>query len=89
MSHLLLLHPQILLKAFLRRHLRRHTLRHPYARCFQCRHSRVYDGSENSCRRSGFQASNVLSGMAAATGLAILDDGDGVDAGDPVRVILL
>jgi len=35
------------------------------------------------------QASNVLSGMAAATGLAVVEDGDGVDAGEPVPVILL
>jgi hypothetical protein len=31
----------------------------------------------------------VLSGMAAATGLAILPDGDGVDVGQPVDVLLL
>jgi molybdopterin molybdotransferase len=41
------------------------------------------------CERAGFQASNVLSGMAAATGLAILPDGDGIDAGEAVEVILL
>ncbi len=35
------------------------------------------------------QASNVLSAMAAANGLALLPDGDGVDAGDPVTVMLL
>lgn len=39
--------------------------------------------------RSGEQASNVLSGMAAANGLAILPDGDGLTPGDPVDVILL
>ena len=41
------------------------------------------------CERSGDQASNVLSGMAAARGLAVLDDGDGVAAGASVRVMLL
>ena len=37
---------------------------------------RVEDG-RYVCERAGFQASNVLSGMAAATGLALLPDGDG------------
>jgi molybdopterin molybdotransferase len=41
------------------------------------------------CERSGVQASNVLSGMAAATGLAVLADGEGADAGETVPVILL
>jgi molybdopterin molybdotransferase len=41
------------------------------------------------CERSGFQASNVLSGLAAATGLALLPDGTGVQAGDEVEVLLL
>jgi molybdenum cofactor synthesis domain-containing protein len=41
------------------------------------------------CARSGFQASNVLSGMARANGLALLADGDGIAAGDPVPVMLL
>ena len=36
------------------------------------------------CERAGVQASNVLSGMAAANGLALLPDGDGVDAGGEV-----
>jgi hypothetical protein len=31
----------------------------------------------------------VLSGMAAASGLARLEDGEGIEAGDPVPVILL
>jgi molybdopterin molybdotransferase len=39
--------------------------------------------------RSGTQASNVLSGMAMANGLALLPDGDGVAEGDPVDVMLL
>jgi molybdopterin biosynthesis enzyme len=41
------------------------------------------------CARSGDQASNVLSGMASANGLALLDDGEGVDAGAEVRILLL
>jgi molybdopterin molybdotransferase len=41
------------------------------------------------CRRSGFQASNVLSGMANANGLALIGDGDGVEAGATLRVMLL
>jgi molybdopterin molybdotransferase len=40
-------------------------------------------------RRSGFQASNVLSGMANANGLAIIPDGDGVERGDVVKVMLI
>ncbi len=47
------------------------------------------DDGRYVCARSGDQASNVLSGMASANGLALLDDGDGVDAGDEVRVLLL
>jgi len=38
---------------------------------------------------SGVQASNVLSALAAANGLALLHDGDGVEAGDEVCVMLL
>jgi molybdopterin molybdotransferase len=41
------------------------------------------------CERAGVQASNVLSGMASANGLALLPDGDGVEAGADVRVLLL
>jgi molybdenum cofactor synthesis domain-containing protein len=48
-----------------------------------------YDGGQYVCERSGVQASNVLSGMAAATGLARLENGEGVEAGDAVQVILL
>jgi molybdenum cofactor synthesis domain-containing protein len=47
------------------------------------------DGGVLQCARSGGQASNVLSAMAAANGLALLPDGDGVEAGDTVRVLLL
>ena len=48
-----------------------------------------YEDGRYVCERAGVQASNVLSGMAAASGLAILEDGDGVNAGDSVEVILL
>lgn len=41
------------------------------------------------CERSGDQASNVLSGMAAARGLAVLADGQGVQPGGTVAVMLL
>jgi molybdenum cofactor synthesis domain-containing protein len=39
--------------------------------------------------RTGDQASNVLSAMAAANGLALLPDGDGAAEGDDVRVMRL
>ena len=39
--------------------------------------------------RSGAQASNVLSGMALANGLALIPDGDGVAAGAELDVMLL
>ena len=39
--------------------------------------------------RSGAQASNVLSGMALANGLALLPDGNGVAEGDHLDVMLL
>jgi molybdenum cofactor synthesis domain-containing protein len=42
-----------------------------------------------ACARAGFQASNVLSGMAEASGLALIPDGPGVDAGGDVDVLLL
>jgi molybdopterin biosynthesis enzyme len=38
---------------------------------------------------TGVQASNVLSAMALADGLALLPDGDGVAAGQPVDVLRL
>jgi molybdopterin molybdotransferase len=47
------------------------------------------DDGRYVCARSGDQASNVLSGMASANGLALLDDGEGVDAGAEIRVLLL
>ncbi len=49
---------------------------------------RVEDG-RYVCERAGVQASNVLSGMAAANGLALIADGEGVDAGAEVPVLLL
>jgi molybdopterin biosynthesis enzyme len=48
-----------------------------------------YEDGGYVCERAGFQASNVLSGMAAASGLAVVADGDGIDVGEPVPVILL
>jgi molybdopterin molybdotransferase len=44
---------------------------------------------EYRCERSGGQASNVLSAMANANGLAMLPDGEGAAPGDPVEVMLL
>jgi molybdenum cofactor synthesis domain-containing protein len=49
---------------------------------------RIEDG-RYVCERAGVQASNVLSGMAAANGLVLLPDGEGVGAGDEVEVLLL
>jgi molybdopterin molybdotransferase len=40
-------------------------------------------------RSAGGQGSHHLTAMARAQGLAVLPDGDGVGAGDPVRVLLL
>jgi molybdopterin molybdotransferase len=48
----------------------------------------VVDGAYVAVR-SGEQASNVLSGMANANGLALLRDGPGPAAGEPVDVMLL
>ncbi len=39
-------------------------------------------------RSAGGQASHHLTGMAAADGLALLPDGAGLDAGDPISVLL-
>jgi molybdenum cofactor synthesis domain-containing protein len=47
------------------------------------------DDGRYVCERAGAQASNVLSGMAGANGLALLPDGDGVGAGGDVGVLLL
>jgi molybdenum cofactor synthesis domain-containing protein len=48
-----------------------------------------YDDGRYLATRSGAQASNALAAMAIANGLALLPDGDGVKAGDPVKVMLL
>jgi molybdenum cofactor synthesis domain-containing protein len=47
------------------------------------------DGGRLVAARAGGQASNVLTAMANANGLALLPDGGGVTAGDPVDVMLL
>jgi molybdopterin molybdotransferase len=47
------------------------------------------DGDSWSAARTGDQASNVLSATAAANGLALLPDGDGVPEGGAVRVMRL
>jgi molybdopterin molybdotransferase len=47
------------------------------------------DGGRYVATRAGAQASNVLSGMAAANGLALIADGDGVEAGAELPVLLL
>jgi molybdenum cofactor synthesis domain-containing protein len=48
-----------------------------------------YEDGRYVAERSGAQASNVLSGMAAANGLALLPDGAGPDTGDELDVMLL
>jgi molybdopterin molybdotransferase len=48
-----------------------------------------HDAGRFLAARTGAQESNVLSATAAANGLALLPDGDGVQAGDPVRVMRL
>jgi molybdenum cofactor synthesis domain-containing protein len=50
---------------------------------------RVDDRGRYRVARSGTQASNALTAMAAADGLALLHDGPGVEAGDELRVMLL
>ena len=50
---------------------------------------RVDEHGRYRVSRSGTQASNALSGLAAADGLALLPDGPGIEAGDEVRVMLL
>jgi molybdenum cofactor synthesis domain-containing protein len=48
-----------------------------------------YEKGRYVAERSGAQASNALAALALANGLALLPDGDGVAAGDTVRVMLL
>jgi molybdopterin molybdotransferase len=50
--------------------------------------TRAFDGGFLATR-SGVQASNVLSGMARANGLALLPDGEGVAEGDDLTVLVL
>ena len=49
----------------------------------------TYEDGRYVAVRSGAQASNVLSGMAAANGLALIPDGPGFDQGDVLDVMLL
>lgn len=48
-----------------------------------------YEDGRYLAERSGAQGSNALAAMAVANGLALLPDGEGVEAGAPVRVMLL
>jgi molybdenum cofactor synthesis domain-containing protein len=49
----------------------------------------TYEDGRYVVVRSGAQASNVLSGMAAANGLALLPDGPGLEPGTELDVMLL
>ena len=49
----------------------------------------VDDGALRRATARASQASNVLAAHGAANGLALLPDGDGVEAGDRVTVMLL
>jgi molybdopterin molybdotransferase len=49
----------------------------------------IRDGRRLLAEETGVQASNVLSAMALASGLALIPDGPGVSAGEPVEVMLL
>ena len=49
----------------------------------------TWEGDGYVVTSTGVQESNVLSATAAANGLALLPDGEGVAAGDPVAVMLL
>jgi molybdenum cofactor synthesis domain-containing protein len=49
----------------------------------------TWSGEGYRASTTGAQASNVLSATAAANGLALIPDGDGVHEGDPVTVMLL
>jgi molybdopterin molybdotransferase len=48
-----------------------------------------WEGDGYVARSTGSQASNALTATALANGLALLPDGDGIAAGDPVQVLLL
>ena len=49
----------------------------------------TWDGVGYVATSTGVQESNVLSATAAANGLALLPDGEGVAAGDPIDVMLI
>jgi molybdopterin molybdotransferase len=48
-----------------------------------------YEDGRYIAERSGVQASNALAALAVANGLALLPDGEGAEAGDTIRVMLL
>jgi molybdopterin molybdotransferase len=47
------------------------------------------DSGRLVARSAGGQGSHQLAAMAVANGLVILPDGEGVPAGEPVRVMLI
>jgi molybdopterin molybdotransferase len=64
--------------------------RHPDGKTYFVRVTAAVDGAGVvHVRSSGGQGSHQLGAMARADGLAVLPDGEGVDAGDPVAVVLL
>jgi len=63
--------------------------RHPDGKTHFSRVAVTEDGDEFRVRSSGGQGSHQLMGMATANGLAVLPDGEGVEAGSPVEVMLL
>ncbi|HZN13832.1 MAG TPA: gephyrin-like molybdotransferase Glp [Acidimicrobiales bacterium] len=65
--------------------------RRPDGKTHYARVAAFWDGVDGRVRvrSAGAQGSHVLSGLAAANGLAVLPDGGGVRAGDDVRVLLL
>lgn len=65
--------------------------RHPDGKVHFVRVACAYDDAAGRwlVRSAGGQASNLLMAMAAADGLAVLPDGDGVGAGEPVGLLLL
>ena len=63
--------------------------RHPDGKTHFSRVAVTEDGDEFRVRSSGGQGSHQLMGMATANGLAVLPDGEGVEAGATVEVMLL
>ncbi|MEL6982598.1 MAG: gephyrin-like molybdotransferase Glp [Actinomycetota bacterium] len=63
--------------------------RHPDGKIHFSRVSVQEDGDIFRVRSSGGQGSHQLMGMATANGLAVLPDGEGVEAGAEVEVMLL